>query len=490
MLEASLLNAAETGEQPANPAATRVAPKNGPKVRRTIRVRQSAPPPAPASPAQDVSVNNAGATNNVNVRPQVVVAVPQPANQQQQPEQQRQPVPQEIQVVTDSNEPLLNALPLMQPPVTAPDQEPLKQVEVAPGMAPQLMQPAQLSEPSLVMAPMNQIDEPIQHDIQEPKSEGPLVPNPASNDVHSLNDPGNTRNVVLSNVGNSELVHLDGVGNSKVTTISNVGNSDSNLEQQARTCDHPSHNAPSVHHHYYGQTDSNINPPPQMASQPSAGSPFVQVNINENGERRELAASGPRGGLVSYEAKDALSLVSSGELGLQAAPLVQGQGQGVQLMLVQPVPAEQSPAASALLVHPMPVAPAAMPYLPAPFVPLEMPPPAPYFTPPAPLPYVMVPVPWPAFAPPEPKEREHKVRREKRIKLPRARPAKVEAPSLSPPMAHEEKPKDAWPFPSLRRFEATTPPPTTTPKPEEEEEEIEWETVRIPKRRTKKPLLP
>lgn len=69
------IQAAEQSESASN--------KKGPKIRRTIRVKENLPEAAgPAAPQQGTSILNEGAQNNVDLKPNISISVPQPIGQE------------------------------------------------------------------------------------------------------------------------------------------------------------------------------------------------------------------------------------------------------------------------------------------------------------------------------------------------------------------------------------------------------------------------
>lgn len=454
--------------------------KGSPKVRRTIRVRES----VPASPAGDASsapieLNNVGANNQVDVKPEISVQVPEPK--------------------------------------AKPDEQPVKSDEQ------QKAEPIK-SEPKINDAPSKdaQLSPPAEAKAQTPERVESKVEDSGNYAASAISNAGNKKLINLSNVGNVETVQLDGVGNHRTVKVSDAANAQQSLAEKPNCNhhEHHSHKPQVVHHHHHHSKKAEQVKEAEQAKQ----SPLVEINIREVAAPREAPTSQLAGEYlvpVMNSAAMVPRLASSAFLPSSAKNELAASRLSPQYMLVQ------QPAIAG-------ARPVATPVVMAPSLPSLMRAPAPFNYPSAVAgyPFGMQPMltfgypQWPLMMPPSqlpvwppamaaafggPSRNKKSPRREKKRNANRRdkKEQKVEDEKAAPdapvetPVAELAKADKstgvgdklgAW-LPSPSRFlPASLKPaqPAEEPKKTEEkkpiaddEDEIEWETVRIPKRKNK-----
>lgn len=270
------------------------------KIRRTIRVRESAPP-TKESPSGDVQARNGALTNNVEVKPDISIQMPQSSKSDVHPDKE---LPQNIR----SRNSRLNKVPYK--PRYTP-----RGKQIVP-FQPQQQPPNYSSEPLIeeVKDDDNRVMMPYAEEKQQPykvEEESPLEKdNISSNEIvnsdnqvyNVMSDSGNNKNVMLNNIGNSETVLIDGVGNSKLTKVSNVGNNEqhehenglnNNVNHETPPDYSDTHKQPNLqqhhhHHHYHNEPEREV----KSSSANMQEKPFVQININGNEpEKHKLPAA-------------------------------------------------------------------------------------------------------------------------------------------------------------------------------------------------------
>ena len=284
-------------------------------------------------------------------------------------------------------------------------------------------------------------------------------------------ESGNSRQKVLSNSNNTETIHIDGVGNHKEVRISNVGNRELS-ERHERAPSPLAH--PTL---------------PLQVAQPQAQQqqqPIVQINLGGGAPMVVPAQQQPQPQVVLAGNQAALLSGAAGALRMAQQPA------GVFTQLLGPALGQQPPPPPQLAVA---AAPAVAPLLPVAFA---QPAPSWLYGPQA-APNDHLYDRWRSLDDFRRMERAHK--RELRLlrnELKRLRALAEVGRARERPEWHRQARTTSAPATvvhvhEIRHTQAnqttiTTPAPTTKrPAPEEApREEIEWETIRVPKR--KKPL--
>lgn len=278
------------------------------KIRRTIRVRESAPT-TNESPSGDVQARNGALTNNVEVKPDISIQMPQSSKSNVHPDKE---LPQNIR----SRNSRLNKVPYK--PRYTPRNKQI--VPFQPQRQPTDYNPKPLIEEvkddgnqanSLAMMPYAEekqqaykVEE--ESPLERDNISGNEIVNSDNQVYNSMSNSGNNKNVMMNNIGNSETVLIDGVGNNKLTKVSNVGNSEQH-EHENGSNNNVNHETPPHysdtnkqpdlqqhhhhhHHHYHNEPVHEV----KSSSVDMQEKPFVQININGNEyEKHKVSAASP-----------------------------------------------------------------------------------------------------------------------------------------------------------------------------------------------------
>lgn len=514
LIETLMVSAADDAQEAKKQTKTKAkksAKKSGqPKIRRTVRIKESEPadeeppkaapavaakPAEQATPPQQIELSNTGPSNQIEVKPNISIGQPAPASE-----------------------------PIVKAAADEKDDEPEDEVEeeeekdkkkreeklqIVPYVPKEQQENLELAKQS------NNTNKKL--DLNSNNLVQNLLAN-SGNQHHDLAQNSNNRNSrVLSNVGNTETIHIDGVGNNKSVKISNVGNT-----HQAELENVNNNN---------NSTNETSRKEPTVLAQPNQQIPFVQINMNGLMDRlmpaqqpivvqsppfmppqpAQLAPIQMPMGPWTQLTKPAALIDSQ----LPVDPLLLNQKQQQQYSYIPQVAAMpgygqmaynqmmQWPNFANMMQTMMPTAAyygapgyPAMPFVANPYL-------APQFLPflvqpPVVLDYTSRMRPLSDF---KKMKKIHKKQikqlkkqlEEKETTTTTTTTTTTPAPSVMvvKQAAKPEEKGSYWPSLSLlsKREVPTTTTTTTTPKPiitTEKPEEIEWETIRVPKRKTKK----
>lgn len=210
-----------------------IPPNNysGPKIKRTIRVREMSPPPNPAN-EKNIEIDNPKPINQPDIKLNVATDSPKPSElvDDTSEESSTENIPRLNQIKTitkDANNELIAE--------TANSANKLNRIITGSG-----------------------------------NRQNNLLANAGNSLFNLANNNNNNKANVLTNSGNSETVHIDGVGNNKVIKMSNSGNNEIVEHEHKKDCNH------NDHQHQQPAVSSS----PIINGLPVA-SPLVQINLND-----------------------------------------------------------------------------------------------------------------------------------------------------------------------------------------------------------------
>lgn len=302
-------------------------------------------------------------------------------------------------------------------------------------------------------------------DLVEPESS--LLDSSANEKVNVISQSGNTETTLMDGVGNNKVLKISNSGNSEHVQIDNSANSkQARKERRAR--------APCKH----------ARAARESAKESDWRPPLVQINIKQNGpsEQSEVLGASTRPGLINWPISQPGPIVMSAPLPLDG-PIPQPMAllppplpSQMPYMLIQRPPVASGPQAAPVPVNPWLAVPMVNPLG---LYRLPMFPGAPLMhnVPLAPPPY--------AFQlrhplPPRPSSQVNENSVTEAPTTTTERPEEPEEKAMDE-KEHEREPevvqasKSTWLPGSLNPFKKA--------EPEEKEDEIEWTTIRVPKRK-------